>query len=194
MNGGLDGTSGKPLLMTLPAPFPTCCNGKNMASSSVVAARALWDAGKPLEAGRVLFEATPEPARVGWAAAVLAMCCEYLQPTPQEIATVVAIARDKSQWPRAHGAFEAVRRLTLRVERGDVQATDVLRGTLYVAENTAKVVYNASLPNDPFDADAGWWIVANVQWIAARVSDRAFRERVWRLLSDALLSAPNGKS
>jgi hypothetical protein len=116
------------------------------------------------------------------------MCCEYLPATPPEVATVVALTRDESQWSRAHAAFDAVRRLTLRIEHGELAVTDVLCGTLFVAENTAKLAYNASLPADPFDQDVGWCVVANVHWIAERVPDGAFRERAWTLLSDASLS------
>ena len=32
-------------------------------------------------------------------------------------------------------------------------------GVLFVAENAAKVVYNASSPPDPFDYDCGYWLV-----------------------------------
>ena len=31
---------------------------------------------------------------------------------------------------------------------------------LYLAENVAKVLYNATNPVDPFDEDSGWWTVS----------------------------------
>lgn len=83
----------------------------------------------------------------------------------------------------AHKAFEAIRRLTLRVERGNLSVPDEVTGVLYLSENVAKLAYNATFPVDAFDADSAEWVVANAHWIAHRVCDDAFRTKLWQVLA-----------
>src|SRR5262245_46768010 len=47
-----------------------------------------------------------------------------------------------------HVAFRAVRRLTLQYEKGKSK-DEIYGGLLYLAENVAKVTYNATNPRDP---------------------------------------------
>jgi hypothetical protein len=73
-----------------------------------------------------------------------------------------------------------VRRLTLQVA-----GTDRLQeSVLILAENVAKVAYNATQPIGPFDADTGWWLVPNLVSICTHVNDPALTARAWSLLSD----------
>jgi hypothetical protein len=154
-----------------------------MDASSIRAARALWDAGKSLEAGRVLFEAMPAEERPSWAGTILQFCCDHAPTVPAEVAAVLELTRKRSEWHRGHKVFDALRRLTLRIERNEVPADTMLRGIVGVAENVAKVTYNATSPADPFDADSGWWIVSNVYWILQRIADKAFSDGAWGVLS-----------
>jgi len=154
-----------------------------MDASSIRAARVLWDAGKSLEAGRVLFEALPAGDRPFWAGAILQFCCEYAATIPPEVAAVLQLTHKRSEWHHGHEIFDALRRLTLRIERNEMPADAMLSGIVALAECVAKVTYNAISPGDPFDTDSGWWIVSNVDWIRQHIADKAFGDRAWNLLS-----------
>lgn len=144
-------------------------------------AKELWESGKPLEAGRIIVELLPtSAATVAWAGHILAECCQSVDVVPSEVQAVLTLTKDESMWRRGHAVFDLLRSLTLRVEHGEERVPATTQGLLYVAENTAKVAYNASSPADPFDADSASWIVANVYWIAQRHTDPDFRQRIWR--------------
>jgi hypothetical protein len=157
--------------------------GAIVDASSFAAVRALWDAGKALQAGRILFEAMPEQERPVWAGDILRFCCNYSSTVPAEVAAVLDLTRCNSEWHRGHEVFDTLRRLTLRIERDQVAADTITRGIIGVAENVAKVVYNATSPGDPFDAESGWWIVSNVYWMHQHITDETFAERAWIAMS-----------
>jgi len=55
-----------------------------------------------------------------------------------------------------------VRELTLAAERGSVSPKDPRYLLLFVAENSARVIYNASRPPDPFDDDSAEWLLRSM--------------------------------
>lgn len=88
----------------------------------------------------------------------LAACCETVSCKEKEVLDVVAVGSQPSMWTRAHDAFDEVRIRTLEVERdllvpsrSDPSPEYLL---LFVAENAARLLYNATNPVDPFDADS----------------------------------------
>jgi hypothetical protein len=150
-----------------------------MNARIVQEARRHWDAGRALDAGRVVYEAIPPHRRPLWAARVLRLVCELIPPVP-EINAVLSLAAEPARWANAHDAFRAMRRLTLQVEGKD----PLREGVLFLAENVAKVTYNAAGCPAPFDADAGWWIAQNVHFLAERLGDPEFERRAWEALVD----------
>ena len=93
---------------------------------------------------------------------------------------MVDLASDKDQWYKAHDAFQAVRALTLRAR--DVQdSLDV--ALLYIAETTAKVVYNASESPAPFDSNAGWYLAPILRHFCALQRDPTFDDQAWSALT-----------
>jgi hypothetical protein len=143
-------------------------------------ARGHWNAGRSLEAGRLLFERIPMELRPAWAASVLDIALSYL-PTIPEVEAVLQIAEDPSRWPEAYEAFSAVRALTL-------QAEGQAGGQLYpqvlgLAELVAKVTYNASEDIAPFDPDSGWWIAVVLKNIVDEADDPEFAVKAWAVLS-----------
>lgn len=139
--------------------------------------RGLWEAGRYLEAGRVVYEDLPRERRPVWAASMLAAVCRYAPSTP-EIDAVLEVARTPVRWHEGHDVFDAVRRRTLQMHGRD----RVYEAVLMLAENTAKVIYNATLPSAPFDADSGWWLVPNLMAVCALAQDPALTERAWTLI------------
>lgn len=129
--------------------------------------------------GRILLEPLSAGERVRRAAAVLHVCREQCSRVA-EIDHVLEIAHDATRWREGHRAFDAVRRLTLEAERRRSIGTYV--SLLFVAEITAKTVYNASEPPDPFDDDAPWWLAPIARHFALTVTDQGVRQTVWRAL------------
>ena len=140
-----------------------------------------WKNGQPLEAGRILYERINVRHRPAWAAEILELC-KNLIPSVSEIDAVHLIAQDQNRWQEAHEAFTTVRMLTLQAERSkDTNA--IYAGMLYLAENAAKVTYNASSGASPFDHDAGWWLVSNLRFIVDRIGNPEFEARAWDTVS-----------
>ena len=141
-------------------------------------ARELWEAGKYLDAGRLLYEALPHERRPGWAAEILAAVTPYAPQTPA-IDRVLEVARTPARWHEGHDAFDAVRAI-----RRQVNGTDRLYDAILIlAENTAKVTFNATWPSAPFDADSGWRLVPNLMAVCALVDDPQLTGKVWSTLT-----------
>jgi hypothetical protein len=140
-----------------------------------IEARHAWDAGDALQAGQILCEHLRVAERPGWAVASLDLAARLVPPVP-EIEVASTIAKTPARWHEAHEAFQAIRWLTLR------ETDRLCQSVLILAENTAKVTYNASGSPAPFDADAGWWIAQNVRSIIDRVEDPLFRAEAERIL------------
>src|SRR5215468_2611842 len=97
--------------------------------------------------------------RPPWALRVLDACASRLPELPPAVRTVRTIVEIPERWREAHDAFTAVRRVVLQHPRSEPPTVE--HGVLYLAENVAKVTYNASGEPAPFDHDAGWWIAKN---------------------------------
>jgi hypothetical protein len=125
-------------------------------------ARAAWERGDVLRAGRLLHPDLPIAERPKWAARVLAAACGDRR-LPRELRRVLDIAADPSRWREAHDVFTAVRLLTLEQEKAGAGRDRKLEALLYLAENTAKVIYNATGAPAPFDAACGERIARNAK-------------------------------
>src|SRR5262249_42468352 len=117
-----------------------------------------WASGQARRAGWAIYQAIPGRLRPGWAADILELSCSRLAAVPDPVRAVAEIGRDPQRWPEAYAAFSAVRKLTLAEERSHAGGV-VYELVLFVAENVAKVVYNASGEPAPFDYDCGYWLV-----------------------------------
>jgi hypothetical protein len=154
---------------------------------AIAKALRYWESDQPLDAGRILYERVPKKLRPTWAANALELVYRFSPPT-SEVEAVLAFARDSDEWGKgledkrkqAHGFFDAVRRLALQYANRD----SFYETTLLLAENTAKVTYNAYGYLAPFDHDGGWWIVANLAHVAAKVNNAAFAAKAWSLVSN----------
>ena len=102
--------------------------------------------------------------------------------SPFAVYVVCFIAKRRLFWRWGHSALDEVRRLTLRYE--DSKSKDeVYGGLLYLAENVAKVTYNATNPPDPFDDDAGAWVVSCLRYVVDKINDPEFATQAWLVVS-----------
>jgi hypothetical protein len=139
-----------------------------------------WNSGDALFAGKIVYEQLPIQERPLWAARLLSRCAKVI-PSVAAVEKVIEVALTPSLWPGAREAFDAVRALTLKNERG--QASSVLYApVLSLAENTAKVTYNATGLPAPYDHNAGWKVVQAVRQIVDRVAKPEFETEAWNLI------------
>lgn len=136
---------------------------------SMAAAKEAWAQRRFLDCGRALYEPLKPAERVDWATGILTFCVRY-SPSAPAIDRIVGLARVPSDWRLAHAAFSDVRNMTLVAEGRGISIDPRLKSLLYVTENTAKVIYNASNEPAPFDHDAGWWVVPCFEHFLATVA------------------------
>jgi hypothetical protein len=133
-----------------------------ISPQALTEAQAAWHRGDVERAGHLLYRSRAPAARPRWAGEVLAAASRGLQ-TPPEIRHVLELAANPVRWHEAHKAFNAVRLLTLQQEKAGRRRDELFYALLFIAENTAKVTYNASRQPAPFEEDCGDWIALNVR-------------------------------
>jgi hypothetical protein len=148
--------------------------------------REEWLGGHAVEVGREIFTALDSREQVARAACVLDVCRRFWRPVRQ-IDAVAALANHRTRWNEGHSAFDAVRDLTLREEAAPT--SEVYCALLFVAENTAKTIYNASGPPDPFDEDSPWWLASNVLHFAKATRDAELADALWCALTGTSVAA-----
>ena len=154
-------------------------------------AKESWDQRNLIEAGMLLFERIPLSFRPLWGADILDFASQRISNIAQ-IQNVIAFARMPDEWAnststdkrkKAHNFFDSVRRLTSEEEQKDIKDKRYIN-LLSLAENVAKVTYNAYGYDAPFDHHAGWWIVVNSKIIAEIVNDTDFSATAWKVLTN----------
>lgn len=143
--------------------------------------RKLWQSRDVLKAGAVLYEAVPVGSRPAWAADILALACSHARKVPKQVRAVIEIAHDQARWKRGHDIFDAIRDLTLAEERSHAGGV-VYECLLFVAENAAKIVYNASGKPAPFDEDCGDWLVYCLWDFVKAIDSPELEAQAWDLL------------
>jgi hypothetical protein len=150
------------------------------------AIRDLWACGEAQRAGAVIYEAILNATRPTWAADILELACPYVSVVPAHVQAVIDIARDAKRFREAHAAFSAVRRLTLDEEKSHAGGT-AYESLLFVAENAAKVVYNASGEPAPFDHECGHWLVGCLRHLVDAIGSQELEQRAWGVLASWFL-------
>jgi hypothetical protein len=117
----------------------------------------------------MVYEQLPKDVRPGWAGSILDLCRRRF-PHVREVDDVYFISCDCTHWARARHAFDAVRCLTL-AETAPFPGAPLL---FRLAENTAKVIYNASGASAPYDHNAGWKVVEDLQALCEFIDDPKF--------------------
>jgi hypothetical protein len=127
----------------------------------------------------------PVEARPRFATTALDVCLRSLSG-PTAVSEVVRVGGDPKRWSEAHVAFDAVRSLTLECEKRVRPSRDPQYCLLFVGENAARLIYNATSPPDPFDADSTEWLFITLANFLDAVGSRELEDRVWRCLLRSL--------
>jgi hypothetical protein len=154
-------------------------------------AAGYWEGGRALDAGELIFESLPAETRPIWAAGILRLVHESGGRNCFAIQVVLEIADDPTEWASARGAFLKLRKETLRLERSwfSSRKQRLLLLQLYVAENVAKVLYNATNPADEFDGDSGWWIAKCLRDFVEMCDDQELSKAATRTLLSGSIDA-----
>jgi hypothetical protein len=135
--------------------------------------------GDALAVGQDIFSSLSPTQQVARAGAVLEACAAWVHG-PKPVAQVIELAKNPSRWREGHDAHSAVRDLTLAEERAST--SKAYEALLFVAENVAKTIFNASGQSAPFDKDAPWWISSCARTLVVEVGERSCEEDVWEAL------------
>lgn len=150
------------------------------------AIRCLWEAGESDRAGRAIYDAIPNQLRPGWAADILELVCSRLPAVPDQVRAVVEIGRNPRRFRGAHAAFSGVRALTLAEGESGAGGPEYA-AMLGVAEDAAKVIYNASGVREPirpgeqapFDEECGYWLARSLCHLARACGSPDFGRSAW---------------
>ncbi len=156
----------------------------NHDSDYIERAADYWRQGHPLEAGQLIYESQPTEHRPEWASKILKLAITQSGIQFPPVENVIHTAKNAAEWRKAHKAFTTVRNSTLELltieER--TKEEELLLSLLGLAENVAKVIYNASNPQDPFDEDSGWWIAVALKDFLELVNDDNVSKSMWLAL------------
>lgn len=111
--------------------------------------------------------------------------CLQVTDGPRAVHEVVRVGRDRTRWGDGHRAFDAVRKLTLRAEPVIWPCSQAKVRLLFVAENTARVIYNATAPIDPFDDDSAAWLLKTLAEFALASGSSSLPDAIWRAIVDS---------
>jgi hypothetical protein len=125
-----------------------------------------------LSAGRDLFENIPNDLRPKWAGSILSCFRNHVKKIPPAITELLSLINEKQNWPNARGQFIKIRQFYLKHKSYKPEAY------LLLAENVAKITYNATGLPAPFDHDSGWWIPNCALETAAYFQDESLEEQV----------------
>jgi hypothetical protein len=116
-------------------------------------------------------------------------CCSV----PPPVLAVELIGATPRSWGDAHRAFSDVRDATLQFDQAQTPGSDPTYQLLFVAENTAKVIYNATNPIGPFDASSGMHLLISVAHFVRVRGVPELRTTIASLVEEALARATTRK-
>jgi len=157
-------------------------NGKHLE----IAAEC-WRDGKPLEAGRLIFESLPSADRPKWAARILKLVLEKSGVERSHFLQTLHDAEHPRLWADGHRASDTLGRSAWQlVEFGKThEFTDeqkLFGQLLFLAKLVARVTYNAADPPDPFDEDNGWNVAKALRYFVEYWNDDQFSNAAWSAL------------
>ena len=146
-----------------------------------------WATGKPLEAGKLVYEGLPPKDRPRWAGRILKTVLNRSGIALTPFNQVLSTSEQEELWKYGNEVFDALRTATLRLDElrsvGLSEDEKLLASILALAELVAKVIYNATNPLDEFDEDSGWWIAVCLRgFVDHRWTDEDFALAAWSAL------------
>ena len=124
----------------------------------------LWNENKGIELGRLVFNEISINQQPVWAGKILTLVYGTSDLKHETIEELLDIINFPEKWKNGKIIFSKIRRSVLdfdkKQERKHTLSEEEIAicGMLILAEQVAKVTYNATSPFDEFDEDSGHWI------------------------------------
>lgn len=159
-----------------------------MSRQDFDAAIEFWSKLDIYNASKNLFYSVPRAGRPKWAVSILRTVVGKLQLNVVAVNSLLDIGDNRAEWNMAKAIFKAIRYETLSIDAsrnfaGKFKA-EVEHHVLLLAEEIAKLLYNATDPDDPFDDDVGEGVVTSTKAIVDMVADREFAFKMWKMVID----------
>lgn len=153
-------------------------------------AKSHWDAERGYDAGVLICKHINLQQQPLWAANVLRFMIQRAGMYHPIVERAEQLAKDPSKWKQGHDIFSEVRKVTLvhDEQSKETSADNILAWILSVAEQTAKVSYNATSPPDEFDEDSAAWIIACLRGFASTMNDGRILDEAWQIAYGSVLS------
>jgi hypothetical protein len=135
------------------------------------------DQSQILEQGKTLFESVPSRARPGWGVTLLQAFENFIKTVPDEVKDLYKITENENDWNLAHAQFTRIRKYSLANRRFQPESY------LMLAEKVAKITYNESGRDAPFDADSGWHIPKLARQTADKFDNQELKTEIERILT-----------
>ena len=155
----------------------------DMKQKFIKKAKILWENNQSYLSGEILYENLRKRHKPLWAVEVLELCKPLVEEIT-EIEQLCTVAKDPKRWLEAGEVFSAIR--TLALEQDSFETIQSMVFSL--AENVAKVIYNASGKLPPYDHDSGYKIVSDLKRIVDRTENQDFGSKAWYVVSCAKYS------
>ena len=155
----------------------------NMKQKYIKKAKILWENNQSYLSGEILYENLRQRHKPLWAVEVLELCKPFVEKIT-EIEQLCTVAKDPKRWLEAGEVFSAIRKLALEQDSFETIQSMVFS----LAENVAKVIYNASGKLPPYDHDSGYKIVSDLKKIVDRAENQDFGSKAWYVVSCAKYS------
>lgn len=151
-------------------------------------AKQHWDNDRGYDAGRLICEHISLQVQPHWGARILRFMMQRASISHPELDCVTHLSTTPSEWSRGHDVFRKVRQVTLQHDKQSkrTSADDTHSWVLAVAEQTAKVSYNATFPLDEFDDDSAAWIVACLRGFASTMNVSGLLNEAWQIACDGV--------
>jgi hypothetical protein len=157
-----------------------------MATNDELLAQATgyWKAGDDLNAGRALFARLPPSERGRWACGVLRYAAAPERFRIGPVRNLLDLCDKPDTWRGTKAVFSRIRGATLKLEdrQSQTRDQDARLNYLLLAENVAKVMYNATKPPDEFDEDAGWWVAVCLRAFLKSDGVPDWEQKAWTIL------------
>lgn len=137
-----------------------------------------------IKLGREIFENIPHRWQPIWAKYILSHFDRYAQHTPDAVYELYRIIDDENHWSEAYKRFCEIREYSLW------NLFDQPEEYFQLAENVARVTYNASGNISLFDKSSGWYIPSLAMKAADYYKSDKLKEE---LLSAILVFHQNGE-
>ncbi|QDU45271.1 hypothetical protein Mal52_37630 [Symmachiella dynata] len=154
----------------------------------LVEAKQHWEDDRGYDAGRLICEHISPQVQPLWGGRILCFMMQRAKVSDPVLDCVKRLSMTPSEWGNGHDVFTKVREVTLQHDKlsKESSADETLSWILAVAEQTAKVSYNATFPQDEFDDDSAAWIIACLRGFASVMNEYCFYEEAWQVACDGV--------